>query len=37
MTKPRLIEQTRQVLQIFHYSIRTQENYIQWIKRFTFP
>lgn len=34
MTKPRLLEQTRQVLRTFHYSIRTEQNYIQWIKRF---
>ena len=34
MTKPRLIDQTRNVLRLFHYSIRTEEAYIQWIKRF---
>lgn len=34
MTKPRLIDQTRGVLRTFHYSIRTEDNYIQWIKRF---
>jgi len=36
MSKPRLLEQTRQVLRTFHYSVRTEENYIQWIKRFIF-
>ena len=36
MTKPRLIDQTRNVLRLHHYSIRTEENYIQWIKRFIF-
>ena len=36
MTKPRLIDQTRDVLRLHHYSIRTEENYIQWIKRFIF-
>ena len=36
MTKPRLIDQIRNVLRVFHYSIRTEENYIQWIKRFIF-
>ena len=36
MNKPRLIDQTRNVLRLFHYSIRTEENYIQWIKRFIF-
>lgn len=34
MTKPRLIDQTRNVLRLFHYSIRTEETYIQWIKRY---
>jgi len=36
MTKPRLIDQTRHVLRLFHYSIRTEETYVQWIKRFIF-
>jgi len=36
MSKPRLLEQTRQVLRTFHYSIRTEDTYIQWIKRFIF-
>jgi len=36
MTKPRLIDQTRNVLRLHHYSIRTEESYIQWIKRFIF-
>jgi len=36
MEKPRLIDQTRNVLRLFHYSIRTEETYIQWIKRFIF-
>ena len=36
MTKPRLIDQTRNVLRLHHYSFRTEETYIQWIKRFIF-
>lgn len=36
MTKPRLIDQVRNVLRLHHYSIRTEEAYIQWIKRFIF-
>ena len=36
MTKTRLIDQTRNVLRLHHYSIRTEESYIQWIKRFIF-
>jgi integron integrase len=36
MNKPRLIDQTRNVLRLFHYSIRTEESYIQWIKRYIY-
>jgi integron integrase len=36
MTKPRLIDQVRNVLRLHHYSVRTEEAYIQWIKRFIF-
>ena len=36
MTKPRLIDQVRNVLRVHHYSVRTEENYIQWIRRFIF-
>lgn len=36
MEKPRLIDQTRNVLRLHHYSIRTEEVYIQWIKRFIY-
>ena len=36
MTKPRLIDKTRNVLRLHHYSIRTEESYIQWTKRFIF-
>jgi len=36
MDKPRLIDQVRNVLRLHHYSIRTEEVYIQWIKRFIF-
>ena len=36
MTKTRLIDKTRNVLRLHHYSIRTEESYIQWIKRFIF-
>jgi len=36
MTKPRLIDQVRGILRLNHYSIRTEESYIQWIKRFIF-
>ena len=36
MTKPRLIDQVRNVLRVHHYSVRTEDSYIQWIKRFIF-
>ena len=32
--KPRLLDQVRQVIRVKHYSLRTQESYINWIKRF---
>ncbi|NOQ89975.1 MAG: integron integrase [Gammaproteobacteria bacterium] len=34
MSKPRLIDQTRNVMRLHHYSIRTEDVYIQWIKKF---
>jgi integron integrase len=32
--KPSLLEQVRQCLRLKHYSIRTEQAYVQWIKRF---
>jgi len=34
--KARLLDQVREVIQLKHYSLRTEEAYIQWIKRFIF-
>jgi integron integrase len=34
MDKPRLLDQVRDSLRLRHYSLRTEANYIQWIKRF---
>jgi len=34
MEQPRLLDQVRHSLRVRHYSMRTQESYIQWIKRF---
>ncbi len=34
MAKPRLLDQVRSELRLRHYSLRTEEAYIQWIKRF---
>ena len=31
---PRLLDQVRERLRVMHYSIRTEEQYVQWIKRF---
>jgi hypothetical protein len=36
MTKPRLLDEVRATLGVKHYSIRTEESYIQWIKRFIY-
>src|SRR5437867_2347792 len=32
--KARLFEQVREVLRFHHYALRTEETYLQWIKRF---
>ena len=32
--KPRLLDQVRQVICVKHYSLRTEEAYIDWIKRY---
>jgi integron integrase len=34
MAKPRLLDQVRDTLRVRHYSLRTEEAYVQWIKRF---
>lgn len=34
MSKPRLLDQVRDALRVRHYSLRTEESYAQWIKRF---
>jgi integrase len=34
--KARLLDQVREVMRIKHYSIRTEQTYIQWMKRFIF-
>ncbi len=35
-TKPRLLDQVRERLRLKHYSIRTEQAYVDWIKRFIF-
>src|ERR687895_213417 len=32
--KPKLLDQVREKLRVRHYSIRTEQAYLQWIKRF---
>ena len=32
--EPRLLEQVRELIRIRHYSIRTEQAYLQWIRRF---
>jgi integron integrase len=36
MSKPRLLDRVRDTLRVHHYSLRTEEAYIQWIKRYIF-
>jgi hypothetical protein len=32
--KPKLLDQVREKLRVKHYSIRTEQAYLDWIKRF---
>ncbi len=32
--RPRLMDQVRERLQVKHYSIRTEQTYMDWFKRF---
>lgn len=34
MGRSRLLDQMREVLRMHHYSIRTEEAYLQWVKRY---
>jgi len=34
--KKRLLDQVREVMQLKHYSIRTEQTYVDWIKRYIF-
>jgi len=34
ITKPKLLDQVRDKIRLKHYSIRTEEAYVNWIKRF---
>ena len=34
MSKPRLLDQVKDRIRTLHYSIRTEQSYVGWIKRF---
>ena len=34
MSKPKLLDQVRDAIRVKHYSVRTEEAYVHWIKRF---
>ncbi|WP_439647055.1 phage integrase N-terminal SAM-like domain-containing protein [Chromobacterium alticapitis] len=34
MGKPRLLEQVRARIRVKHYSLRTEQAYVEWIRRF---
>ena len=34
--RPKLLDQVRQAIQTRHYSPKTEESYVHWIKRFIF-
>ena len=36
MRKPRLLDRVRGAIRVRHYSLRKEQSYIQWIKRFIF-
>ena len=33
-TKPKLLDQVREAIRARHYSLRTEEAYVAWIRRF---
>lgn len=35
-SKPKLLDQVRNVCRVKHYSLRTEEAYVSWIKQFIF-
>jgi len=34
MPKPKLLDQVRDAIRVKHFSMRTEEAYVHWIKRF---
>ncbi|HXF06500.1 MAG TPA: phage integrase N-terminal SAM-like domain-containing protein [Blastocatellia bacterium] len=37
LSRPRLLDQVRELIRLKHYSIRTKEAYVRWIKKYIFP
>jgi integrase-like protein len=33
-SKPKLLDQVRQLMRLRHYSVRTEEAYVGWIRRY---
>src|SRR5688572_14545911 len=36
MPKPRLLTQVREAIRVRHYSLRTEQTYVHWIKRYIY-
>ncbi len=36
MAAPRLLDQVRERIRVKHYSLRTEDAYLHWIRRFIF-
>ncbi len=36
MAQPKLLEQYRERLRVKHYSLRTEDAYLHWVRRFIF-
>ena len=34
--RPKLLDQVRTAIRVRHYSLRTEQSYIHWVKRFIF-
>ncbi len=37
MAAPRLLDQVRERIRVKHYSLRTEDAYLHWIKRYPVP
>jgi len=34
VTKPKLMDQLREAIRVRHYSYKTEQSYVQWVKRY---